>query len=103
MTTHCGIDLFNACLPYFDMLRDPQRQQIISELVKNKALTVTEIADLSHLSMPAISHHLKLLNQAGLVSSQKVGTKKIYRPELRHMIDGMQDLINNLEEQIGES
>lgn len=53
------------------------RQEILTNLMKNKELTVSELVDLSELSMPAISHHLKLLSQSGLVVSRKKEIKNI--------------------------
>lgn len=91
METKCSIDLFNKCVPVFEMLKDEQRQEIIINLVKQKELNVSELVELSQLSMPAVSHHLKLLSQSGLVVASKRGTKKYYRLSLN-------DAMNNLEE-----
>lgn len=77
MSKECSIDIFNNCISYFEMLKDIQRQEILTNLMKNKELTVSELVDLSELSMPAISHHLKLLSQSGLVVSRKKEIKNI--------------------------
>ena len=43
-----------------------------------KGLSVKEITNTTKLSRPAISHHLKILKNAGLVDSVQVGTSNIY-------------------------
>jgi DNA-binding transcriptional ArsR family regulator len=48
-------------------LADPTRRAILSRLASGEA-TVTEIAKPFSISMPAVSRHLKVLEQAGLVS-----------------------------------
>lgn len=98
----CSIDIFNACVPYFEMLKDTQRQEIVINLVKNKELSVSELVDLSQLSMPAVSHHLKLLTQAGLVVSRKVGTKRYYQLVLNDAIATLDDLLKALKEIVAE-
>lgn len=97
MSKPCALDLLNQCLPYFEMLRDRQRQEIVMNLIHEGELSVSDIVRLSDLSMPAISHHLKLLTYSGLVSSRKVGTKKFYRAELSEAIGHLKALTQELE------
>lgn len=96
-----SITAFSSCLPYFEMWRDPQRQAILVNLIQHQELTVTEIVKLSNLSTPAISHHLKLLSHAGLVSSRKVGTTKFYKAELHQAVLYLKELISSLEADLG--
>jgi DNA-binding transcriptional ArsR family regulator len=56
----------------FKALNDPTRRQIL-ELLQEKDLTAGEIAQQFSMSWPSISHHLDLLKQAKLVSSEKDG------------------------------
>lgn len=56
----------------FKALNDPIRREILKHL-REKDLTAGEIADLFDISKPSISHHLEILRQAGLVSSEKQG------------------------------
>ena len=56
----------------FKALNDPTRREILS-LLQEKDLTAGEIADKFHISFPSISHHLDLLKQARLVTSEKEG------------------------------
>jgi ArsR family transcriptional regulator len=56
----------------FRALNDPTRRSIL-ELLQAKDMTAGEIADKFHISFPSISHHLDILKQAKLVSSEKEG------------------------------
>lgn len=56
----------------FKALNDPIRRDILKYL-REKDLTAGEIADLFSISKPSISHHLEILRQAGLVTSEKQG------------------------------
>lgn len=51
----------------FAALADPTRRAILARLAQGEA-SVTELAEPFHLSLPAISKHLKALRQAGLVT-----------------------------------
>lgn len=93
----CSLDFLNACIPVFEMLKDKQRQQLLVHLTDKGPLTVNEIAELSSLSRPAISHHLKLLLQNGLVSFNKIGTQRIYRAELQPSISTLKELVDALQ------
>jgi ArsR family transcriptional regulator, arsenate/arsenite/antimonite-responsive transcriptional repressor len=61
----------------FKALNDPTRRQIL-ELLQEKDLTAGEIAGQFKISFPSISHHLDLLKQAKLVTSEKDGQYVYY-------------------------
>ncbi len=61
----------------FKALNDPTRRQIL-ELLQEKDLTAGEIAEKFKISFPSISHHLDLLRQAKLVTSEKDGQYVYY-------------------------
>lgn len=58
-------------------LADPTRRTIL-ELVAVRPRNVRELADSLPVSRPAVSQHLKLLKEAGLVVDQAVGTRRLY-------------------------
>ena len=62
----------------FDALGDPNRRAIV-ELLGAGERSVREIADALPISRPAVSRHLRLLKDAGLVVEQPLGTRRIYR------------------------
>jgi ArsR family transcriptional regulator, arsenate/arsenite/antimonite-responsive transcriptional repressor len=69
---------FADCKPLFFALGETPRQQILLLLTQNEHLNVGQFAERLPLSRPAISHHLKILRQAGLVDLQQVGTENRY-------------------------
>ena len=61
-----------------DALGDRTRRKIF-ELLRNGPLAVGEIADELPVSRPAVSQHLRVLREAGLVTERRNGTRRIYR------------------------
>ncbi len=61
-----------------DALGDANRRAIV-EILSRGGRSVREIADELPISRPAVSRHLRLLKQAGLVIDQSVGTRRIYQ------------------------
>ncbi len=59
-------------------LAEPRRREIL-RLVRDEELTVGEIASQFDLTGPAISQHLKVLREAGLLNERRVGTRRYYR------------------------
>jgi DNA-binding transcriptional ArsR family regulator len=58
-------------------LSDPTRREIL-DLLKEKPLTFGQIAEHFNMTQPAVSTHLKILRNAGLVDYTRVGTFFIY-------------------------
>jgi DNA-binding transcriptional ArsR family regulator len=73
-------------------LGDPTRRQIFERLAENPS-SVGALAERLPVSRPAVSQHLKVLKDAGLVTDQRDGTRRIYRldpngiAELREYLD----------------
>ena len=59
----------------FAALADPTRRAILARLALGEA-TVNELAEPFEMSQPAISQHLKVLEQAGLIVQRVDGTKR---------------------------
>ena len=62
-------------------LGDENRQHLILEMMQMgncQGVRVGEITKKTHLSRPAVSHHLQILKDAGIVSRRKEGTKNYY-------------------------
>jgi DNA-binding transcriptional ArsR family regulator len=62
----------------FDALGDPNRRAIV-ELLRTGDRSVSELAKELPISRPAVSRHLRLLKQAGLVADRAEGTRRLYR------------------------
>jgi DNA-binding transcriptional ArsR family regulator len=62
----------------WDVLGDQSRRAIV-ECLAERPHAVRELADTLPISRPAVSQHLKVLKQAGLVTERVAGTRRIYR------------------------
>ena len=76
-----------------DALGDRTRRQIF-EALRGGPRSVGELADGLPVSRPAVSQHLRVLKQAGLVTDRRQGTRRLYRVDpgglagLREYFDG---------------
>lgn len=61
-----------------DALGDPTRRAIFERL-RSGPLAVVEIADELPVSRPAVSQHLRVLKEAGLVTERRDGARRLYR------------------------
>ena len=74
-------------------LAEPRRRAIL-ELIRERELTAGAIAAGFDVTRPAISQHLGVLKEAGLVSERREGTRRFYRArpeglrELKEFLDG---------------
>ncbi len=70
-----------ACRKILTAIGDESRQHIILEMIKSgncSGIRVGDIAERSRLSRPAVSHHLQILKDAGIIKVRKEGTKNYY-------------------------
>lgn len=67
-------------------LGDEHRQRIMLTFERGERLTVGQISDVSTLSRPAVSHHLKILRAAGVLDAEKVG-KEVYLSVNRKLLE----------------
>lgn len=84
----------------FDVLAHPVRLQLLGVLAQNEGkVCVCDLEAAVPVKQPTVSHHLRLLREAGLVSSEKVGQWVHYRVDrdalaaLRERIGGMLDAL----------
>jgi DNA-binding transcriptional ArsR family regulator len=76
-----------------DALAEPRRREILA-LVRDRELAAGEIAANFDVTRSAISQHVGVLKQAGLVSERREGTKRLYRARP----EGLADLRDFLDE-----
>lgn len=62
----------------FDAIAQPRRREILN-LLHERELSAGEVASKFEVTQPAISQHLKVLREAGLVSERREGTRRYYR------------------------
>src|SRR3954451_25462264 len=67
-------------------LGDPTRRSIFERLRRGPK-AVGELAAELPVSRPAVSQHLRVLREAGLVTEQRVGTRRIYRADPRGLAE----------------
>jgi DNA-binding transcriptional ArsR family regulator len=60
-----------------EALADPTRRRVFETII-DQPLSVGELASTLPVSRPAVSQHLRVLKQAGLVSDHAKGTRRIY-------------------------
>ncbi len=65
---------------YFKSFSDPVRRSILG-LLSRETMNVTRLAAHFDVSRPAISRHLRVLRQGGLVSEVKIGRQRVYSVE----------------------
>lgn len=68
----------------FQAIADPTRREII-DLLADQSLPVKEVASNFEMSRPAVSKHLKILDECGLVMIRKKGRKRLYRSDPRKL------------------
>ena len=77
-------------------IAEPSRRRILM-LVRDEELAAGEIASHFEITRPAVSQHLTVLREAGLVDERRNGTRRLYRArpeglaELKAFLDGFWD------------
>lgn len=76
-----GADDATVLAPLFKALGDPVRLRLVSLIANHDGgeACVCDLTDAFDLTAPTISHHLKVLRNAGLVSAERRGTWIYYR------------------------
>lgn len=71
---------FKVCRKALSAMGDETRQLILITLLESdfSGIRVGEITKKTHLSRPAVSHHLKILKEAEIVNVRREGTKNYY-------------------------
>jgi ArsR family transcriptional regulator, arsenate/arsenite/antimonite-responsive transcriptional repressor len=104
---------FVACSKMLTAIGDETRQHLILEMMKMgdcSGVRVGEITEKTNLSRPAVSHHLQIMKDAGIVKMRREGTKNYYYfdPEmeaLERLISALQltmDISKSLPDRSGE-
>ena len=88
---------FSDCRKVLLALGDANRQHLILEMLRMEqcgGVRVGDIAEKTHLSRPAVSHHIRILREAGLLRMRQEGTKNYYYFDAD--LDAMNSLIRML-------
>lgn len=73
----------------FQAIADPTRREFI-DLLAGQSLPVNEVAERFDMSRHAVSKHIKILNECGLVIIQKKGRKRYCRADTRKLQEVME-------------
>lgn len=74
-------DEFEDCRKLLQALGDETRQRIILRMMQMRrcgGVQASEITEGSHLSRPAVSHHIQILRNAGVVRMRRDGARRYY-------------------------
>ncbi|NQX46108.1 winged helix-turn-helix transcriptional regulator [Paenibacillus tritici] len=80
---------------------DETRQAILVTLIRGSqmlGMRVGDITEQTHLSRPAVSHHLRILKEAQIIDVRKEGTKNFYYLSVSSKLRQLKDLILELDE-----
>lgn len=83
-------------------LADKNRQKIIQLLCSclQEGMTVTDITNEMSITQPAVSHHLKILREAGLVAFKKNGLQSLYYLTLNDPLTHLEKVIHDFRTEI---
>lgn len=104
---------FENCRKVLIALGDENRQHLILEMMKMEncyGARVGDITERTHLSRPAVSHHLQILKDAGILKVRKEATKNYYYfdpdtksfDRLIHVLQKAKELTAKLPDRSGE-
>ena len=81
----------------FVAMGDAHRQRILLTFERGERLNVGQIADVSTLSRSAVSHHLKIMREAGVLGSEKIGKEVWFWIERDALRQALLDVTDYLE------
>ena len=84
----------------FSALGDEQRQRMLLMFGRNEELTIKAIVESCPLSRTAVSHHLRVLRDAGVLAAEKRGKEVFLRPQTKTVLDALESLRGYIEEEL---
>lgn len=105
---------FERCQKILLALGDENRQHLMLEMMRIgdcRGVRVGTITEKTHLSRPAVSHHLQILKDAGILKVRREGTKNYYYfdadmeawSSLIRMLTHAQEIMNQLPDRSGNN
>lgn len=91
-------DEWSTTSKLFVAMGDEQRQRILLAFEPGERLNITQIVSTSSLSRTAVNHHLRVLREAGVLGSEKVGKEVYFWIEKEHIIDALQRVLAYVKE-----
>jgi DNA-binding transcriptional ArsR family regulator len=81
-------------------LGDAHRQRILLLFEPGERLSMRQILGTSPLSRTAVSHHLRVMREAGVLASEKIGKEMFYRIDTRHVRDQLAAVIEYIDAEL---
>lgn len=99
-----ALDNFVENFDIINALADRNRQKIIVLLFGNleSGTTVTAITNNMSITQPAVSHHLKILRDSGIVAYRKDGLQSYYYLTLQEPLEKLENISRNLRLELEE-
>jgi ArsR family transcriptional regulator, arsenate/arsenite/antimonite-responsive transcriptional repressor len=91
-------DQWQAMAKVFVALGDPHRQRIVLLFERGERLNVGQIVAVATITRSAVSHHLKVLHDAGVLQSEKVGKEVYFWINKAFVEDTMQHVLDYVRE-----
>lgn len=87
-----GVDVADAA-PLFAALGDRTRLRLVSRLCRSGPLAIVQLTQSSKVSRQAVTKHLRALEGAGLVSSDRTGRERIWTLQTRRLAEARRYLV----------
>ena len=84
----------------FTALGDEHRQRILLTFEPGERLNVRQIVEISTLSRTAVSHHLRVLREAQVLDSKKVGKEVYFWVDKRFLEESMEAVLDYIKEHV---
>ncbi len=85
---------FKDTADIFVALGDEHRQRMLLVFEKGEKLNIMQIVSTTTLSRTAVSHHLKVLHQSGVLNSEKVGKEVFFWINREVVAEALQRVLN---------
>jgi DNA-binding transcriptional ArsR family regulator len=84
----------------FMALGDSHRQRILLTFDKHERLTITQIAAIAPLSRTAVTHHVRVLEQAGILVAEKQGREVLFHIDQNFLRDTLQSVMDYIDDNV---
>jgi ArsR family transcriptional regulator, arsenate/arsenite/antimonite-responsive transcriptional repressor len=84
----------------FSALGDEQRQRILLMFERGEELTIKDVFEACPLSRTAVTHHLRVLREAGVLTAEKRGKEVFLKPEPKAVTAALDRLREYIEEEL---
>lgn len=84
----------------FSALGDEHRQRILLLFEPDEALNISQIVAVAPLGRTAVTHHLRVLREAGILTSFKSGKEVFFQIDKEYLLDALTRVRDYVEDQI---